>query len=207
MWLAVTLVPSLSSYLHVNQVAPWCFQASAVSSCGSAPLSPWWFSCCAFTTAWASLPGTPWMWSPLSRSLLSGGGQWCRWVFICLHHCLDLFVQVSMFGWTYIEKQKQNMLVCKHFVVSLSTEEQGLGSATLCVSWLQSWETWSLVLLLASPRPSPYWWPHLCSLVEAWLYCGCLTPNQMSSCNMSIGWDKTWIKTGRFPRGCPGIAG
>lgn len=57
------------------QVAPWSYQASAVFSCGSAPVNPWWFSCCAFIMASASLPGTPWMLSPPSPSLLSGGNR------------------------------------------------------------------------------------------------------------------------------------
>lgn len=84
-------------------------------------------------------------------------------------------------------------------LIFLSAEEQALGSATLCVSWLQSWGTWFSVLLSASRRRSPSSWPRLCSSAEAWLHSGCQTPGRTSSCNTgsaSISWDKTWIKPG-----------
>lgn len=57
----------------ILQEAPWCYQASAASSCGSAPVSQWWSSCFVSTTASVSLLGTPWMWSPLSCTQQTGG--------------------------------------------------------------------------------------------------------------------------------------
>lgn len=92
------------------------------------------------------------------------------------------------------------------FVPVCSPEELALGSAMLCVSWLQSWGTWSLALWLASPRPSPSSWHRRCSSEEDWWDSGCLTLGQTSSCNNGVAfysWDKTWVN---LP-GSPGTVG
>lgn len=146
-------------HLYFQQAARWSFQASAVSSCGSAPVSPWWFSCCAFTMAWASLPGTPWMWSRLNHSLLLGG---------------EVATFPAVYGFMLNRHVHKNTGVIKSaliyglfsalfsLLICLPPEEQALVSAMLCVSCLQCWGTWYLGLLLASQRLSPSSWRHLC---------------------------------------------
>lgn len=67
------IMNSKGFYDVVLQGAPWCCQASAASSSGSAPVSPWWSSCSVSITGSVSLRGTLWMWSPLSCIPQTGG--------------------------------------------------------------------------------------------------------------------------------------
>lgn len=155
----------------VLQEAPWCCPASAASSFGSAPVSPWWSSCSVSTMASVSLLGTPWMWSPLSCTQQTGGEY-------CTHYIQNFSISTLL-----IRAHLTHTTKClTAILVFLFSGAQALASVTQCVNWQRCWATWSLAHWWASLRPFPFCWHRLCWLAVGWWGSDCQTHVPMSSC-------------------------